>query len=197
MSEKKNYHTIRYGNKDAEIKFGHIHNDNNISAFMIRSGYNSLHYMSMDATGDVDQGRKNGTINRCPGSYSIKSGDDVADGTPAIYVEAVNGDIVLSALNGTIRIQAENIEMLASGPDNKNGNIVLESNERIDLKSKNIEIDSSSVCKMFSSGTLEVVGDGVLNIIGGIVEACDIASGKGLTSKSSSPLEIRERQLGF
>ena len=100
MSESKNYHTIRYGNKDGEIKFGHIHNDNEISAFMVRSGSDTRHYMSMDATGG--EGRKGGTINRCPGTYQIKCGDDVTsdpeDGLPAFYVECVNGDIILAQL---------------------------------------------------------------------------------------------------
>lgn len=195
MAEKKNYHTIRYGNKDGEIKFGHIHDDENISAFIVRSGYNSLHYMSMEATGDSD--RKNSTINRSPGPYSIKAGDDVKDGAPAVYIEAVSGDIVLSALNGRVRIQAKNIDLISRGGDNKNGGITLDSNERINLKSKNIEIDATSVCKMFSSGTVEVVGDGLLNIYGGLIDACDGATKLNKSKAGGSTVEDREASKSF
>lgn len=189
MAEKKNYHTIRYGNKDGEIKFGHIHDDQNISAFIVRSGYNSLHYMTMDSTGDNN--RKNSTINRCPGTYSIKSGDDVSKNSPAVYIEAVQGDIILSATNGRVRIQAQNIDLIARGSDNKNGNISLDSNERITLKSKNIECDATSVAKFFSSGTVEVIGDGILNMYGGLIEAVDGAT-KLNRSKGGSTIEDRE-----
>ena len=60
MSETKNYEAIRYGTKDGELKFGHIHKDNTLSAAMIRSGSESLHYITLDSTGDKH--RKNGTI---------------------------------------------------------------------------------------------------------------------------------------
>jgi hypothetical protein len=194
MTEKKNYHTIRYGNKDGEIKFGHIHDDQNISAFIVRSGYNSLHYTTMEATGDDN--RKNSTMNRCPGTYSIKSGDDVPKGTPAIYIEAVSGDIVLSAIDGRVRIQAQNIDLISRGADNKNGNITLDADEKINLKGKNLECDASSVAKFFSSGTVELIGDGLLNIYGGLIDCADGAT-KLNRSKSDSSLEDREADKTF
>lgn len=189
MSEKKNYNTIRYGNNDGEIKFGHIHDDEEVSAFIVRSGSNSKHYMTMDATGDVLQGRKNGTINRAPGSYAIKAGDDVGDSIPAIWIEAVSGDIVLSATNGRIRMQAKNIELLAEGGDNENGHITLESNEKVTVKSNNIELNSDSVLNLYSSAKVELIADGALNMFGSLIEAVE---GTSLInpSKSFGPLEI-------
>jgi hypothetical protein len=195
MAEKKNYHTIRYGNKDGELKFGHIHDDENISAFMVRSGYNSLHYITMDATGDSD--RKNSTINRSPGPYEIKAGDDVKEDAKAIYIEAVNGDIVLSALNGRVSIQAKNIDLISRGGDNKNGNITLDSNEKISLLSKNIECNATSVAKFFSSGTVEVVGDSILNIYGGLIDACDGATKLNQSKAGGSSVETREASKSF
>ena len=189
MAEKKNYNTIRYGNNDGEIKFGHIHDDEEVSAFIVRSGYNSKHYMTMDATGDGPQGRKNGTINRAPGSYAIKAGDDVQDSVPAIWVEAVNGDIVLSATRGRIRMQAKNIELLAEGGDNENGHITLESNEKVSVKSNNIELNADSVLNLYSSAKVELIADGTLNMFGSLietVEGCSLIS----PSKSLGPLEI-------
>lgn len=189
MAEKKNNHTIRYGNKDGELKFGHIHDDQNVAAFIVRSGYNNKHYMSMDATGDAEQGRKNGTINRCTGSYAIKCGDDVKEGIPALYVEAVNGDIVLSANNGRIRLQADNIELLAQGADNKNGNIILESNQKVELRSNNIELNGTSVVNLYCSSKVELIADGVLNTFGSLIESTEACVRKS-PSKSFGPLEI-------
>jgi hypothetical protein len=197
MSESKNYHTIRYGNKDGEIKFGHIHNDNEISAFMVRSGSDTRHYMSMDATGG--EGRKGGTINRCPGTYQIKCGDDVTsdpeNGIPAFYVECVNGDIIFSATRGRIKFQAENIEFLASGADNKNGVITLKSNEKVEIISKNVEVNATSVAKFFSSGTCKVVGNAILDLYGGL-SACATGASKLKKSKYGGTAETENNQFG-
>ena len=197
MAKAENYHTIRYGNKDGELKFGHIHNDNEISAFMVRSGSDTRHYMSMDATGN--EGRKGGTINRCPGSYQIKCGDDVTsdpeDGTPAFYVECVNGDIIFSATRGRIKFQAENIEFLANGADNKNGVITLKSNEKVEIISKNVEVNASSVAKFFSSNTCKIVGNAVLDIYGGL-SACATGASKIKKSKYPSTPETENNTFG-
>ena len=197
MSESKNYHTIRYGNKDGEIKFGHIHNDNEISAFMVRSGSDTRHYMSMDATGG--EGRKGGTINRCPGTYQIKCGDDVTsdpeDGLPAFYVECVNGDIIFSATRGRIKFQAENIEFLASGADNNNGVITLKSNEKVEIISKNVEVNATSVAKFFSSGTCKVVGNAILDLYGGL-SACATGASKLKKSKYGGTAETENNTIG-
>jgi hypothetical protein len=199
MSKSKNYHTIRYGNKDAEIKFGHIHNDNEISSFSIRSGADPRHYMSMDATGNVEQGRKGGTINRCPGTYQIKCGDDVRsgseDGMPAFYVECINGDIIFSATRGRIKFQAENIEFLASGADNKNGVITLKSNEKVEIISKNVEVNATSVAKFFSSGTCKVVGNAILDLYGGL-SACATGASKLKKSKYGGTAETENNTIG-
>jgi len=197
MAKAQNYHTIRYGNKDGELKFGHIHNDNEISAFMVRSGSDTRHYMSMDATGN--EGRKGGTINRCPGTYQIKCGDDVTsdpeDGKPAFYVECVNGDIIFSATRGRIKFQAENIEFLANGGDNKNGVITIKSNEKVEIISKNVEVNATSVAKFFSSGTCKVVGNAILDIYGGL-SACATGASKIKKSKYPSTPETENNTFG-
>jgi len=183
MAKLKNNQAIRYGNTNGEIKFGHIHNDNEISACMIRSGADFRHYISLDSTGN--EGRKGSTINRCPGTYQIKCGDDVTsdpeNGTPAFFVQCVNGDIIFSATRGRIKFQAENIEFLASGADNKNGIITLKSNEKVEIISKNVEVNASSVAKFFSSNTTKIVGNAILDIYGGLA-AC--ATGAAKTNKS-------------
>ena len=74
MGQRKNYHTVRYGTRDGELQFGHIHQDNNEAAVMLRSGHESLHYIHMDHTGD--EVRKHSTICRSTGSFQVKAGDN-------------------------------------------------------------------------------------------------------------------------
>lgn len=165
----ENYHTIRYGNKDGELKFGHIHEDDNISAFMVRSGYDARHYISMDGTGNSENGRKGGTISHGPGAFQIKYGYDIKDGNPAIYIEAVNGNIILNADNGDIQLQARNINILAkkNAGDNKNGNVNIEGNERVNITAKEVTVNGKAAARFVTSGVGEITCKTGLNISAG------------------------------
>ncbi len=49
MSQRKNYHAVRYGTEHGEIKFGHLHDDTNLSGVMLRTGEDGgRHYMTLD-----------------------------------------------------------------------------------------------------------------------------------------------------
>ena len=60
MPEPQNYDTIIYGNKDGELKFGHITENKEVDAFIVRSGAEPNHYIEMCSTGDAH--RKHGTV---------------------------------------------------------------------------------------------------------------------------------------
>lgn len=204
MSETKNYHTVGYGTKDGEIKFGHIHEDGVLSAFTVRSGHEANHYITLDSSGDPH--RKHGTICRSPGSFQVQAGDNTPDEQPGIFFDAVNGDIVLNANKGRIRIIAKNIDIIATGEDGKNGVVLIEGNEKVVINGKqSVDIRSKASTKLFSEKTVEVIGNGILNIYGGLIESMDGAT-SGKASKGSkscpaptpaTPTEIRQRLLSF
>jgi len=181
---KENYHAIRYGNKNGEIKFGHIHNDNVISSAMVRSGKDYRHYMTLDSEGT----RSGWTLNRCPGVYAIKCADDVSEESIGFILEAVKGDIVIKATDGDVRIEGNNVQIIANGHDNKNGVVTIEGDSAINLVSKNIEINGTATARFFSSGTCEVVGNSILNIYGGLA-ACATGSSASKKSKYNSDPE--------
>ena len=187
MAEKKNYHTIRYGNKDGEIKFGHIHNDDVMSSCMIRSGSDYRNYVSLEKDGE----RKGWLLVRSSATQNFKCGDDTPNDHPAFYLEAVNGDIVLNAKNGRIRMMGKNIDIQATGSDNKNGVVTIDGNEAIRLKTKNLLCESTAVTKIVSTGIVEIVGEGILNIYGGLMECADGAT-KLNRSKFGSAFEDQQ-----
>ena len=51
---------------EGEIKFGHLHDDNEQSLFTVRNGRSKNHYITLDQTGGPN--RKHGTICKSPGS---------------------------------------------------------------------------------------------------------------------------------
>jgi hypothetical protein len=185
MADKlqRNYHAHRKGTKDSETIRGHVHNDNVLSAYMVRSGYDYRHYVTLDA----DKGRQGWTIIRCPGAFELKAGDDVPYNKFGIYLEAINGDIVLRAKNGRIKLDAENIDLFAEGTKNNAGVINLESNEQINFTTKNLTINVDSVAKFFSSGSLQMVADASLDIYGGLI---DVATSAQKIKASKFPSRI-------
>ena len=177
MSEK-NYNTIRYGNKDGELKFGHIHDDNKISAVLLRSGAESNHYISMDSEGQPH--RKHGTICRSTGAFQIKAGDNVKSSgieeNIGVYIEAVDGDIIINAGKGRIRLIGENIDFIARGSDGQNGNINLDANEKVIVTAPTVSVTSKVSTRLVSENQVDLVGKAILNIYGGLIDCADGAT---------------------
>lgn len=194
MGQRKNNHFNRIGNDHGEIRFGHIHEDNNLAGVLLRTGEDGgRHYIQMDSTGDIDQGRKGSTMNVCPGSFSVVAGKDVAKETPAIYQYAENGDIIIGAPSGRIRIFAQNIELIAQGSDGQNGVIQIDGNEKVIIKAPQIDINSKVSTKVFSEKTVECIGKGILNIYGGLIDCADGAT-KLKGSKGGSTNEEKNKR---
>ena len=181
MSENKNYHTIRYGTAEGEIKFGHVHTDNVRSAVMLRSGHTWRHYMTMDGPGGQDF-RTHSTTFRGPGAFQVKHGDGVPNEQPGIYLDAVSGDIIIRAAKGRIRMEAIDVDIKATGSGER-GNIVLDANEKVIINAQTIACNAKAAARFFSEKTVEIVGNNVLNMYGGFVDIADGSStavaGKG------------------
>ena len=185
MSQNKNYHTIRYGTAEGEIKFGHVHTDNVNSAVMLRSGHTFQHYMTMDGPGGEDF-RTHSTTFRGPGSFQVKHGEGVPDEQPGIYLDAVNGDIVIRAANGRIRMEALDVDIRATGSGER-GNIVLDANDKVIMNAQTIACNAKVAARFFSEKTVEIVGNNVLNMYGGFMDMADGSSAAAASKGSKNP----------
>lgn len=192
MPQRKSHHSHRKGTKDSETKRGHIHTDNVLSAYMVRSGWDYRHYITLDANST----RKGWTTMRSPGVFQVKAGDDIPYNQNSVYFQAINGDIVLRANNGKIVLDAENVQVFARGGNGSNGTILLESNEDITLNSKNIRLNADAVCKFFSSGSMQIVADASMDIYGGLVD-CATGSSKIKKSKNYSAIAGLHNKKNF
>ena len=146
----------------------------------------------MEETGNKEEGTKGSTKIFCPGALTAIAGKDIVnygegDDTPrdipAIFYQAENGDIILSAPHGKIKLDAEAIELIGHGSDNRKGIISLTSDEKVIIDSQIVDIQSKVSTKIFSEKTVDMIGRGLLNIYGGL---CDFAdrSTKNLPSKT-------------
>lgn len=182
MAEKINYDYKRLGTNDAEITFGEVDQNNVTSGFNVRVGTSSPdgipHYFRMDKDGDVKQKGRRGTIFQCPGAFQVKAGHSVGEGVPGVYIDSQNGDLVLKS-NGRVRIMAQNIDIIAEGSDGENGVVNINANEKIIIDSKgSVTVQSTTSTYIFSEKTVEVIGNSILNIYGGLTEILDGDSAK-------------------
>lgn len=177
MAQRKDRYSTRQGTHHGEMRFGHIHDDNNQSAYMIRSGDDGgRHYIMMDSTGSTEGGRKGSTHSKCPGTFNLLAGEDVSKGIPGVYFEAESGDFVINVPKGRLRINAENVDIRASGTGSEKGVIIIDAKEKVIIKSQNIDIDGKVSTKIFSEKTVEVVGKAILNCYGGLIDFADGAT---------------------
>ena len=135
----------------------------------------------MDSSG-TKGARKNSTICRSSGPFKIEAGDeckittDNQENQAGIEMDAVSGDIILRAPQGKIRIEAQDIELVANGYNGRTGYIALDSNEKVIIKSKSVDIRATETAKFFSENKLDVVGNAIMNIYGGLVDMADGAT---------------------
>ena len=200
MAKSKNYHTIRYGTAEGEVKFGHIHTDNVRSGAMLRSGFTSKHYMTLDGPGGEDF-RTHSTNFYGPGSFQVKHGLGVPDEQPGIYLDAVNGDVVIRAAKGRIRLEAIDIDIKATGADGERGNVIIDANDKVIVNGQFIDCKAKVAAKFFSNKTVEVCGENVLNMYGGFMDLADGATSVKGSKNPTDPLLgttwEKQMRLGF
>ena len=204
MSKPVNKHPYRLGNEHGEIRFGHIIKEKQFGYYVRTGDDGGRHYIRMRTNGDVKQGQKGSTNFHSPGSFTIDCGEDVrgvksADGSkvvnpPAFNLLAQNGDVTISAPQGTIKLVAQNIELIAEGNDGPNWNIILDSNEKIKLTSPDIEVNSSVATKIVSENTVNLVGSGIMNVYGGMMDFADGATAL-LGSKNTNKISAKAGKL--
>jgi hypothetical protein len=164
MTKSKNYQTKRTGTKDGQISFGHIHDDQVKSSILIQ-GQEALEYVSIDQT----EPRKRWITSRCRGRYQIKCADDIAKDQIGYWLNASTSDILIQT-KGRIRMEAENIDLIARGPDTSSGVINLISNESINLETKKVTINGNESISIFTDGEMLQSAINIMKIYGGSIQ---------------------------
>jgi hypothetical protein len=185
VGPKTNPESVVYGNKDGLIHFGYLYSANmdatsaSAIAGVHLQGYHSLHYMSMMKNGPM----QGATINRCPGPYQIICASEHAgvigqtEGT-GYFLFAENGDIVIRAPNGRVRISGQDVDIRADGSDTSRGSINLDSNQSINLKTGSLDMKATLGMKLFTPKSIDIVANTSLGLMSNFIN--------GLTSGSST-----------
>jgi hypothetical protein len=195
--KKTNPDTVSYGTKDGKIYFGYLYpgnikvNSSSAIAGVHLQGYHSLHYMSLIKNGPM-QGT---TINRSPGPYNVvcateHAGEQGKTEGIGYLLFAENGDIVIRAPNGRVRISGMDVDIKAEGTDNTRGSINLDSNQSVNIKTGSFDMKATLGAKFFTTRNIDIVANTSLSIISnftkGLTTASTLRPAKGVPIEQST-----------
>ena len=130
------------------------------------------------------------------GSIQCNAGEDLTKGQNGIFLNSENGDIIIRARDGKIRLQSTDIELNATGnkieggddgPLTKTEGIVwIDANETIKLDAKKITVDGMVATKILSTGVLTLDGKLGMQILSPIIHGATCA-----TNPAKKPGKIR------
>ena len=168
MSEKKNYWTQAIGTQDALIQFGGVSSEKDVtSSFKVRA-LDGRHFFTMDLDGQ----RKGWTTLVSPGATQVITGEDLVKGQNAIFVEAENGDIIIKATDGNIRIEGDKIEFVARD------SLSVEAHNKIDINSNNVYIDARARMRIRANQFLLIDAPCGMQILSKIIQGVSAATDK-------------------
>lgn len=175
---KKNYTAQRWGNDKGSIIFGGIDKDAAVTAGVQLQAPDGRHQLSLD----IDGNRKGWTCSTSPGNFQVECGSDNVEAQDSLILEAKNGNIIIKASNGKIRLQGTDIELVAVGEGGSKGNIKLEATENVATNCKKFLVTAKMFYKIATPGIGQLCANSVLqmygSIIRGVTDACSVKESK-------------------
>tara|TARA_B100001109_G_scaffold25140_1_gene18595 strand:- start:869 stop:1552 length:684 start_codon:yes stop_codon:yes gene_type:complete len=173
ITAKKNYSAVKYGTDKGTLKFGSIHKKGDVTSGVMLDTPDGRHQFSLD----IDGQRKGWTTSTSPGNFSLVAGEDNTEPQDTIFINAVNGNIDICATNGKIRLQATDIELIAVGEGGSKGHIKCTATETFSVyETKKIILDSKSLTKITSTGSINIAANTMMKIYGSLIKAVTDAS---------------------
>ena len=176
---KQNYTAQTWSNDHGSITLGQVDYVGSVTSAFFVEGKDARHSFSLDNDGT----RKGWTTSTSPGAFQVECGSDRVEAEDSLILEAKNGNIVIKAHNGKIRLQGTDIELVAVGEGNAKGNIVCSATESFMIhETKKVLISASVMYKLSTCGIGEITANSVLKVYGsvirGVTDACAVKDSK-------------------
>ena len=158
---KQNYTAQTIGkNEKGSVWLGPIHKQGDVtSAVVLRNEQDRTHQLCLDIDGE----RPGSTTSTSPGKLQLDCGDNMKEAEESCLIHAHNGNIVIKASNGKIRMEATDIEIVTKGDGETKGHLKLNIDETIEVECKKLVTSSQVLTKMCSAGDFEQAANGVLS----------------------------------
>ncbi len=176
---KQNYTAKSIGNDKGAIKFGQIDKKGAVTSGVKLDTPDGRHQFNLE----IDGKRKGWTSSTSPGNFQVECGSDNVESDSTCVIDAVNGDIIITAHNGKIRMVGTDIELVAIGEGGSKGHIKCSATETFTVhKTKKIILDSKSLTKITTGGIMWMAANSCMkiysSIIRGVTDAVAIKDAK-------------------
>ena len=174
-SAKQNFTAQQYGNDKGHIAFGKIHKQGDVTEGIGLHTPDGEHQLSLD----IDGPREGWTTSTSPGCFMVECGSANENIIDTLTLTSHNGNIVLRALNGKIRLEADDIELSTQG-NGSQGNVEINAGQDVVINAqRKFLVTASSYAKIACSGDFEMAANSVLSIYGALFNAItDSVTGK-------------------
>ena len=186
----------RVGNTTGEVIFDTTDKRNNKMAVMIRRIFPSprfrrSQYIGLQMGGNLD----GAVVVSAPSVYNVRCGEKPVDGVSAItYAE--NGDIILYAPRGRVRIMAQDIDLIANGNGSTTGFVNINSNSTIDMASGEVRVVAADAIGMAAERNVNINSGQRVKVAAGsfkVDESPDVSPVTSFAgSGSMSPIQYAE-----
>ena len=116
---KQNYTAKSSGNDKGSVKHGQIDKKGCVTSGVKLDTPDGRHQLNLEIDGE----RKGWTSSTSPGNFQVECGSDREEADDTLVLNAVNGNICITAHNGKIRLQGTDIELVAIGEGGAKGHI--------------------------------------------------------------------------
>ena len=153
MAEKRNWWTQTISAMNGALSFGKLSPKGDVTSSVDLQGLDGRHFVDLTEDGV----RKGWTTMNAPGAVQINAGEDLKKEQDAVFMNAENGDVIIRARNGKVRIEGLDVEISATGTSGE-GFVIVGANEDVKVDGKNITLNGKNCLKLMSTGVLVLDG---------------------------------------
>lgn len=177
MAETKSYSFNNFSTTEGEVRLGDVMKNDTKMAVMIRRifphSFSNSQYIGLVMNGKLD----GSIINSAPSTYQVYCGEKPVDGV-AGFIHAENGDLILHAPSGRIRLIAKDIDLYASGNGTSTGWINMNANATIDIDAPNVNMQAADALGFACERDLNLNVPGEFKVSCGnfkLIESADVS----------------------
>ena len=154
MAEKRNLWGQVLSAMNGSLSFGGLSpSGGDVTSSVELKALDGRHFIDLTEDGV----RKGWTTMNAPGAVQINAGEDLKKDQNGLFLNTENGDVVLRARNGKVRIEGLDVEISATGTS-REGFFIVGANEDVKVDAKNITLNGKNSLKLMSSGVLTLDG---------------------------------------
>lgn len=207
----------RIGTEEGEIEFGTATRNSVKMAVMIRrifptAKFTTSQYIALQMDGHLD----GAVIVSAPSLFTVLCGEkpikadssgnlagalgagEAADNGVGAYIRAENGDIIISAPRGRIKLQAEDIDLISNGNGGTTGFVNIISNSTVDVSAPTVNVQGKESLGLSGDRNLNLNCTGSAEVNARslkVIETPDVSPVTGLLGSGSNTLLQIEKGL--